>query len=131
MQHTKGCQRQGCSQVAITEFRAEPLCLEHFCGRSYQFLERISHRTNESSNPALAEEALTADECARRTIEICLTADHLNNLDRARLLDILLWCGDVAAASRPPGSTPKPRNPEFPYPQPPLRSGNAKAAFSD
>ena len=40
-----------------------------------------------------------ADECARRTLDICYFASKmlLNNLERARLLDILLWCGDIVS----------------------------------
>jgi len=44
------------------------------------------------------EQIQTADECARRTLDICMSKMLLNNLERARLLDILLWCGDVVGS---------------------------------
>jgi hypothetical protein len=48
------------------------------------------------------------DECARRALDICMNSTILNNLERARLLNILLWCGDVAASRVPKGSSPVP-----------------------
>jgi hypothetical protein len=40
-----------------------------------------------------------ADECARKALDISLNTSVLSNLERARLLDILLWCGDVTSMS--------------------------------
>jgi len=46
------------------------------------------------------EELQVADECARRALDICLSKTILNNFDRARLLDIVLWSGDIVSCSR-------------------------------
>lgn len=129
MYDSKSCDRDGCTQAVVTAFRAENFCLEHFCSRCYQLLERIDQR--DSKDTITVEHALLADECARRVIDICMRADILNNLDRARLLDILLWCGDISAAF-PPGS-PAEATPAFraPYEKPELRRSNAKTAFSE
>jgi hypothetical protein len=48
-------------------------------------------------NAGCAELALRLDECARRALEISLSRIELNNLDRARLLDIVLWSGDLTS----------------------------------
>lgn len=126
------CQRQGCSQVAVSTFRGERFCLEHFCSRCYQFLEWVSQRMADQPSRAITiEEALMADECARRTIDICLTSEHLNNLERARLLDILLWCGDISAAFRPENDIDQPRHARLPYEKPEVRRLNAKTASLD
>jgi len=34
-------------------------------------------------------------ECANQTLLVCLRHEPLNNLDKSRLLEILLQCGDL------------------------------------
>jgi hypothetical protein len=100
MPSAKSCQRRDCPRPVVTAFREEALCLDHFCNRSYEFLNGLDRR----SVPGSMESSLTAEqmqvlhECARRALDICMNANVLNNLERARLLDILLWCGDVTDA---------------------------------
>lgn len=53
-----------------------------------------------TSRRATPEQSRTSDECARRVLDICVSETILSNLERARLLDILLWCGDVASFSQ-------------------------------
>ena len=48
-----------------------------------------------------AEQLEIVDECARRTLDISMNGNALSNLERARLLHILLWCRDVAVTLRP------------------------------
>jgi hypothetical protein len=84
----------------ITTFCQEALCLDHFCSRSYEFLNGTDERgqLSTASNRPTTEQIQTADECARRTLEICMSKILLNNRERARLLDILLWCGDLVSS---------------------------------
>jgi hypothetical protein len=129
MHESKRCHRDGCAQLAITTFRGEMFCLEHFCCRCYQFLERIGQCTVNGANSSVTiEQALLADECARRTIDICLNADGLNNLERARLLDILLWCGDISAAFVPKSQAEPALVGRLPYHKPEVRRVSARAA---
>jgi hypothetical protein len=97
MRNPESCHRSGCSRPVTTTFRQEALCLDHFCSRSYEILYALDQHSqlNTTAAPATAEELQIADECARRTLDICMSKMLLNNLERARLLDILLWCGDV------------------------------------
>lgn len=126
------CQRQGCTRAMVTTLRSERFCLEHFCSRCYQLLERIDQRTvNDPASSITVEQALLADECARRTIDVCLKSDQLNNLERARLLDILLWCGDISAAFRPGVREGRSMNSRKPYEKPQLRRSSRKATFCD
>jgi hypothetical protein len=69
-----------------------------------------------------AEQISIADECARRTLDICMSKMLLNNLERARLLDILLWWGDLVSSfgpkktsstSRPPAGRVRYEKPYF------------------
>jgi len=132
MYDSKPCRRDGCTQPAITTFRGELFCLEHFCRGCYQLLEGIGQRTvNDPESFVTIEQALLADECARRAIDVCLNADHLNNLERARLLDILLWCGDISAGFLPKSQTEKAAGVRLPYQKPEVRRVSAKAACAE
>jgi len=97
MPSAKSCQRRDCPRPVVTAFREETLCLDHFCNRSYEFLSGLDQRSllDTIESPLIAEQMQVLQECARRALDICVNANVLNNLERARLLDILLWCGDV------------------------------------
>ena len=108
MHNPECCNRRGCTRPIITTFGREALCLDHFCSRSYEFLSGMDERRQLSGAPNLrtTEQIRTADECARRTLDICMSKILLTNLERARLLDILLWCGDVVSSLRPKKNAP-------------------------
>jgi hypothetical protein len=101
MGHPKSCDRRGCTRPVITSFCQEALCLDHFCSRSYELLNEIDRHRQLAATSTIptAEEISFADQCARRTLDICMSKMMLNNLERARLLDILLWCGDLVSSS--------------------------------
>jgi hypothetical protein len=71
-------------------------CFDHFCMRCYELLER-SHRGADLSYSLeeFSAELFALDELARRALEVSFSRLTLNNLDRARLLDILLWAGEL------------------------------------
>jgi hypothetical protein len=101
MHNPECCNRHGCARPVVATFCKEALCLGHFCSSSYEFLngtDERGQRSTASSSPS-TEQIQTADECARRTLDICMSKRPLNNLERARLLDILLWCGDLVSSS--------------------------------
>jgi hypothetical protein len=97
MPSAKSCQRRDCPRPVVTAFREETLCLDHFCNRSYEFLNGLEQRSllETIESPLIAEQMQVLQECARRALDISMNANVLNNLERARLLDILQWCGDV------------------------------------
>ena len=99
MRDPESCDRRGCSRPVTTTLYEEALCLDHFCSRSYEMLNAMDRRNrlNAASLSPTADQIKMADECARRTLDICMSKMLLNNLERARLLDILLWCGDVVS----------------------------------
>ena len=99
MQTLATCSFAGCSRPVVTVFRHEYLCLEHFCSKSYEFLDSVDQQLQSNSASCTAEELRVADECARKALDICLSKMILNNLERARLLDILLWSGDIVSGS--------------------------------
>ena len=75
----------------------QDFCLPHFFAKCYERLDLIepvvrNRRLNE-------QEAMTArallQECANQTLLVCLRYEPQNNIDRSRLLEILLQCGDL------------------------------------
>jgi len=94
------CSRVECLRSAVTVLGDEDYCFDHFCSRCYELLERNQRLPGPTSSQEFCEELAELDECARRALEISFGRVELNNLDRARLLDILLWAGDLTTALR-------------------------------
>ena len=95
------CSRLDCSRQVVTSLEDRDFCFDHFCAYCYELLER-SDRSGDlaAGSERFREELLTLDECARRALEISFSRVPLNNLDRARLLDILLWAGELTNTLR-------------------------------
>jgi hypothetical protein len=102
MGQAESCSRMNCSNRAVTSVGEENFCFDHFCSRCYELLEGGDSPLSPASGDyaALAALLYRLDECAQRALEISLSEIELNNLDRARLLDILLWSGDVTTTLR-------------------------------
>jgi hypothetical protein len=95
------CCRIACSEPVVTSLGPEDFCFDHFCSRCYELLEHADSGTVSAHGAAgLARAVSTLEECARRALEISLGELALNNLDRARLLDIVLWSGDLTTVLR-------------------------------
>jgi len=95
------CSRIACPEPVVTSLGLEPFCLDHFCSRCYELLELADHRiVPQHGATGLAGAVCALEECARRALEISLGELALNNLDRARLLDIVLWSGDLTTLLR-------------------------------
>ena len=91
------CGRSGCSEPGIATFGAGTLCREHFLVACYEALGRMDRGMGLRARGATeAREAKrVADECARGVLDVSLKAAELSNLEKARLLDVLLWAGDI------------------------------------
>lgn len=93
------CGVDSCQGLRVVTLGDEHLCCDHFLSRCYDFLGRIDPQSgvNGAANP-LSKQSRELVECySRRALEVSLGAGELNNLQRARLLDILLWASDVCA----------------------------------
>ena len=98
---TGSCSRMDCSKQMVTALGEEELCFDHFCARCYELLEHADGPAESRRDAAgCAEVLIRLDECARRALGIALRQIELNNLQRARLLDILLWSGDLISGLR-------------------------------
>jgi len=102
MRDHQPCLRSGCSEPGVATFGAGPLCSEHFLVACYEALERLDRgmALNARGATEVREAKRVADECARGVLEVSLNAAELSNLQKARLLDVLLWAGDI------PGGNP-------------------------
>jgi len=93
-----------CSRAAITTLDHQALCLNHFLLRCYEKLEGLDPRGRRSSaEPAdLASMRAFIEECSRKALDVSLQSKNLSNLQRGRLLDILLWAGELFLLLRAP-----------------------------
>jgi hypothetical protein len=107
---TSKCSVDSCPDPAVTRFAQRELCLQHFLSHCYEDLERFDCRTRGSQGGHSESTRLSAfvDECSRCALEVSLNCGHLENLQRARLLDILLWASELSpktcAAARSGGN---------------------------
>jgi len=85
----------------------QALCLNHFLLRCYEKLEGFDPRGRKfSAEPVdLASMRAFIEECSRKALEISLQSQNLTNLQRGRLLDILLWAGELFLLLRAPRLT--------------------------
>lgn len=91
------CRISHCTKSAVTALSGEELCLDHFFACCYERLDQLEpmvrRRSLEVSENLAARAFL--EECSHRTLLICLRHELLSNLDRSRLLNILLLTGDL------------------------------------
>jgi hypothetical protein len=115
---TGTCSLGGCADPAVTYFARQDLCIRHFLSCCYEDLDRFDVRSRRSEVDRCGPARLKAfvEECSRCALEVSLRCEHLDNLQRARLLDILLWAGEllpkasvVVVSTRDPFSTQETR----------------------
>jgi len=82
-----------CEHHAVCLIELRFLCMNHFAAYCYQRLAEYENESTESSNPDCARRFLR--ECAAQATKLSLIGYELQNIDRARLLDIVLWANDL------------------------------------
>src|SRR3981189_224965 len=102
--HERNCAKRSCGRLSVASLNQRDLCLEHFLFSCYENLERLDPRGRSfSSHPVgLASMRAFIEECSRRALDISLHSKKLSNLERGRLLDILLWAGELFLLLRAP-----------------------------
>ena len=75
--------------------------------RCYAQLEAVDPRGQKSRELRVDLAAVRAfiEECSRKALEVSLQSENLTNLERARLLDILLWASELFLVLRAPRVT--------------------------
>ena len=104
---SRNCRVGSCGSAAITTLDHQALCLNHFLSRCYEKLENLEPRGRKfSAEPVdLASMRAFIEECSRKALDISLHSESLTNLQRGRLLDILLWAGELFLLLRAPRLT--------------------------
>lgn len=92
----KPCRYVACLEHGITSLGDEDLCCDHFVLRSYEFLEQVDAERAKHNGEYFFTTALknAVNGCLQGALEVSLRSDALNNLQKARLLDIMLWAGE-------------------------------------
>ena len=91
------CKESSCRKSVVTVLGGQHLCLDHFFDFCYERLDFFEPRVRGRSlqeKECLAVGAFL-EECLNRALFISLRHEHLTNLDRSRLLNILLLSGDL------------------------------------
>ncbi len=103
----RNCRMGSCSGAAVATLDHQALCLNHFLSRCYEKLEKLEPRGRKfSSEPVdIASMRAFIEECSRKALDISLHSQSLTNLQRGRLLDILLWAGELFLLLRAPRLT--------------------------
>jgi hypothetical protein len=98
MTESRPCTALNCQQPAITELAGRALCREHFITGCYEQIEHYQRQVHEHA----FREAMTGNLrdfllcCSREAIDLAQRLDDLENLERARLLDILMRAAELA-----------------------------------
>lgn len=91
------CAAEGCVEAAVASLDERQVCRTHFVAGAYRHLESVAAQIQEpnfcSQHGELATRFL--EQCMREVTNIACAAELPNNLERARLLDILLWASEL------------------------------------
>jgi hypothetical protein len=104
MSEDKICAVDFCEGAALASLAQQDFCLDHFIELCYENLQRIDPRVQKMGRGNLDPASLRAfvEECSRRALEVALHCEDISNLQRGRLLDILLWAGELFLLLRAP-----------------------------
>jgi hypothetical protein len=107
MPGNRSCALDSCKGAAVTSLAQQDLCLNHFFSHCYENLDRFDPRgrrfTKEVADAAAMR--MFVEECSRKALEVSFRSQSLTNLQRGRLLDILLWAGELFLLLRTPRSS--------------------------
>jgi hypothetical protein len=92
------CDTANCGRPAMSSLELKHLCVDHFIARCYERLNECS--ANRFADPGEAA-SVSIDRflhsCAQQAAGLVHPMRGLDNLERARLFDILLWASELAA----------------------------------
>lgn len=92
------CRVDGCSQAGTVPIEGQVLCVGHFITLGYDRLDGLDRAIAEHKFQHASAEAVWVFlvECIERAADLTQNAEKLDNLQRARLLDILLRAADLS-----------------------------------
>ncbi len=96
------CAIPGCERPSAAELETRALCRSHFIAHCYDLFDKYSHWLEENrfrdTNLELVRRFLC--QCTQQATEISHKAADLDNLERARLLDVLLRAAEMGKLLR-------------------------------
>lgn len=96
------CSVIGCERPPAAELEVRPLCRSHFISTCYELFDEYSRWLEENrfreTNTELVRRFLC--QCTQQATEISHNASDLENLERARLLDLLLRATELGKLLR-------------------------------
>jgi hypothetical protein len=100
----KICAVDFCEGAAVASLAQQDFCLNHFIDLCYENLQRIDPRGQKAGRLPIDLPSLRAfvEECSAKTLQVALHCENISNLQRGRLLDILLWGGELFLLLRAP-----------------------------
>lgn len=98
------CAVDFCEGAGVATIASQNFCVEHFITLCYENLQRIDPRGQKEGRVSLDPASMRAfiEECSQRALEVALRCEDIDNLQRGRLLDILLWAGELFLLLRAP-----------------------------
>jgi len=98
MTETAGCIAQDCASPAVCRLQRGAYCRGHFISACYERMDEYARQVQERRLRDAATDILREflSECSRQAVELAESAADLDNLERARLLDILLRATDLS-----------------------------------
>lgn len=93
------CESAQCKQRAVSWVDFRFFCVDHLVAHCYERLEEYERAGSLqrlwSDDPEDQNGARFLEECAARIATLLMTHATLENIERARLLDILLWANEL------------------------------------
>jgi hypothetical protein len=87
------CDECSSRQAAVCSVELRFFCMQHFVAYCYQRLEESEKALSEKQSRESARSFLR--ECATQAAKLLLLREELNNIERARLFDIMLWSNEL------------------------------------
>jgi hypothetical protein len=92
------CDTGNCGRPAMSSLELKHLCVDHFIARCYERLSLCSaNRFADADEAASVSIDRFLNSCAQQAAGLVHPMRGLDNLERARLFDILLWASELAA----------------------------------
>jgi PilZ domain len=91
------CSSKGCERTGISSVDGDALCRTHFINVCYERLESYEEKRKGHTLSLTDAESMRRfiNECSRQADEIEQKADDLDNLERAKLVDIILTASEL------------------------------------
>ena len=102
------CTAQGCPETAAVVLEEHPVCQKHFLSSAYSRLETISTQIQRPEFHKVEADGAAGflEECMRLAAEIACFATAPGNLERAQVLDVMLWASELHGRLRRGGRFP-------------------------